>query len=491
MTLDAVVVGAGPNGLAAALTLARAGLRVQVIEAHQTVGGGLRSLPLTLPGFVHDYGSAIHPLAIASPAFRRWPLHAFGLEWVQPDAPVVHPLGDGSVTLERDLEATADGLGADGPTWIRLMRPLLNDWEGLLHDVLRPLPRVPRRPLTLARFGLRALPPAAALGQLLFRTPQARALWAGLAAHTAQPLTAPGTSAMTLALGLLGHAVGWPFPRGGAQAIADAMRAHLEFLGGSVVTGVRVGSAADLPPARVTLVDSSPAALLQLLGDRAPASYRAALQGYRYGPGIQKIDYALGGPVPWCDPRVARAATVHLGGTAQEVLRSEAQLTTQVSRHPYVLAAQHTLFDATRAPAGQHTFWAYAHVPNGSAEPIGDRIEAQIERYAPGFRDRVLARHVTTAPDLQAYSPVFQGGDFNGGLLDLWGLLARPVPTPTPYRTPVRGFYLCSSSTPPGGGIHGMPGFHAALAALKDEFGIQDSEGQAADPIRGSAEVRP
>ncbi|CAM3617753.1 phytoene desaturase family protein [Deinococcus frigens] len=476
MTLDAVVVGAGPNGLSAALTLARAGLRVQVLEAHDTVGGGMRSLPLTRPGFVHDYGSAIHPLAAASPAFRNWPLHAFGLEWVQPDAPVTHPLGGGSVTLERSLEATADALGADGPAWTALIRPLLNNWEGLLHDILRPLPRVPSHFFTLARFGIRGLPPAELLGRLLFRTPEARALWGGLAAHSVLPFSAPGTSAMTLVLALLAHSVGWPFPRGGAQALPDAMRAYLEFLGGSVVTGVRVTSAADLPPARVTLVDSSPGVLLGLLGDRAPAAYRAALERYRYGPGIQKLDYALSGPVPWADSRVARAATVHLGGTLDEVARSEAAAPTHVSPRPYVLAAQHTLFDSTRAPSGQHTFWAYSHVPNGSDEDIQQQMEDQIERYAPGFRGLILARHRTTAPMLQAYSPVFGGGDVNGGKGDLWGLLARPVLTSTPYRTPVRGFYLCSSSTPPGGGIHGMAGYHAALAALKDEFGIQDSE---------------
>ncbi|GGO27734.1 phytoene desaturase family protein [Deinococcus humi] len=476
MTVDAVIVGAGQGGLSAALTLARAGLRVQVLEAHETVGGGMRSLPLTLPGFVHDYGSAIHPLTAASPAFRKWPLHAFGLDWVHPDAPVTHPLGRGSVTLERNLEATADALGVDGATWTALMRPLLNDWEGLLHDILRPLPRVPSHFFTLARFGIRGLPPAQGLGKLLFRTPQARALWGGLAAHSVLPFSAPGTSAMTLVLALLAHAVGWPFPRGGAQAIPDAMRAYLEFLGGEVITGVHVTSAADLPPARVTLVDSSPAVLLDLLGDRAPNSYRAALKSYRYGPGIQKLDYALGGPVPWTDPRVARGATVHLGGTLDEVARSEAAAPTHVAERPYVLAAQHTLFDASRAPIGQHTFWAYSHVPNGSDEDIGRRMEEQIERYAPGFGDLVLARHRTTAPMLQSYSPVFGGGDVNGGKGDLWGLLARPVLGSTPYRTPVRGFYLCSSSTPPGGGIHGMAGYHAALAALKDEFGIQDSE---------------
>ncbi|PNY82715.1 phytoene desaturase family protein [Deinococcus koreensis] len=473
--LDAVVVGAGHNGLSAAITLARAGLRVQVIEAQDRVGGGLRSLELTRPGFIHDYGSAIHPLSVASPAFRQWPLHAFGLSWVQPPAPVAHPLDGGrSVTLERSLDATADGLGRDGPAYRRLMRPLLDDWEGLLGDILRPLPRVPGHPLTLARFGVRGLPPAEGLGRALFRTPEARALWAGLAAHSILPLSTPGTSAATLVLALLGHAVGWPFPRGGAQAIADALRGYLEHLGGEVVTGVRVRGPGDLPEARATLVDSSPRVLLDILGERAPAAYRRALEGFRYGPGIQKFDYALSGPVPWADGRVARAATVHLGGGADEIAASEAQAARRVSARPYVLCAQHTLFDPSRAPAGAHTFWAYAHVPSGSTADIRPQVEAQIERFAPGFQGRVLASRVTDAPMLEAFSPVFHGGDVNGGSGTLWGLLARPVLSATPYRTPVRGVYLCSSSTPPGGGIHGMAGYHAAYAALKDEFGLRE-----------------
>lgn len=470
--LDAVVVGAGHNGLAAAVTLARAGLRVQVLEAHAQVGGACSSAELTLPGFTHDVGAAIHPLTVASPAFRAWPLHAFGLEWVQPHAPVTHPLPGGSMALERDLDAAAHALGEDGPAYRRLMAPLLHDWEGLLHDILRPLVRVPSRPVTLARFGMRGLPSACAVGQTLFRTPQARALWAGLAAHTGLPLTTPGTSAMTLVLAMLAHAVGWPFPRGGAQAIPDALRTYLEFLGGEVVTGVTVRSMHDLPPARVTLVDSSPRALLDLLGDRAPGSYRAALERYRYGPGVQKFDYALSGPVPWTDPRVGRSATVHVGGSAQDIRGSEAR--PGHSARPYVLAAQHTLFDPDRAPPGRHTFWAYTHVPNGSAADVRPQVEAQLERFAPGFRGRILACTVTTAPELQAFSPVLRGGDVNGGVGTLWGLLARPNLALTPYRTPVRGVYLCSSSTPPGGGVHGMAGHHAALCALRDEFGIRD-----------------
>ncbi|WP_369409496.1 phytoene desaturase family protein [Deinococcus arboris] len=474
MKLDAVVVGAGPNGLSAAVTLARAGLRVQVLETHHQVGGGLQSRALTQPGFIHDYGSAIHPLAAASPAFRTWPLHAYGLRWVQPPVPAAHPLGAGAVLLHRDLDATAAGLGRDGPAWKRLLEPLLHDWEGLLDDILRPLPRVPRRPLTLARFGLRALPSADLLGRALFRTPEARALWAGLAAHTALPLTTPGTAAQTLVLALLAHAVGWPFPAGGAQRLADALHAYLTWLGGEVLTGVTVRGPADLPPARVTLVDSSPHVLLDLLGERAPARYRAALAHYRYGPGLQKFDYALSGPVPWQDERVALAATVHLGGHAPEIAAAEAVTTRCIPARPYVLSAQPSLFDPSRAPAGHHTFWAYTHVPSGSAEDAQAQVERQLERFAPGFGARVLARHRTTARQLESFSPVFHGGDVNGGAGDLWGLLARPVPTPTPYRTPVRGVYLCSSATPPGGGIHGMAGHHAALAALKDEFGIQE-----------------
>ncbi|ACO45622.1 NAD(P)/FAD-dependent oxidoreductase [Deinococcus deserti] len=473
--LDAVVVGAGPNGLAAAVTLARAGLRVQVLEAHARPGGGVSSAALTLPGFVHDVGSAIHPLAIASPAFRRWPLHAFGLDWIHPAAPVAHALSPShTVTLERSLDATVDALGSDGFAYRRLMAPLLQDWEGLLHDILRPLIRVPSHPLTLARFGLRGLPSADLTGHALFRTPEARALWAGLAAHTALPLSTPGTAAATLVLGVLAHAVGWPFPRGGAQAIPDALCAYLHFLGGEVLTGVTVHKPADLPEARVVLVDSSPQVLLNLLGDRAPAPYREALGRYRYGAGVQKFDYALEGPVPWADPRMNRAGTLHLGGPEQEVRTSEAGLHSGVSARPYVLASQHTRFDPSRAPAGGHTFWAYAHVPHGSSADISGVVEAQIERFAPGFGQRVRARHVTTAPALEAFSPVFRGGDVNGGAGTLWGLLARPTLGLTPYRTPLRGWYLCSSSTPPGGGVHGMAGHHAALTALRDEFGIHE-----------------
>lgn len=472
MKLDAVIVGAGPNGLAAAITLARAGLRVQVLEARNHVGGGLSSSPLTLPGFTHDFGSAIHPLAAASPAFRQWPLHAFGLDWIHPEAPVVHPLAERSVTIERDLYATAERLGLDGPAWLFTFEPLLEDWENLLDDILRPLPRLPRHTSTLAKFAFRGVPSAQWLNDTMFRTAEAKALWAGLAAHTCLPFKTPMTSAMTLVLGMLAHAVGWPFPKGGAQSLANAMQAYLEFLGGEVLTGVQVNSRADLPDARVVLVDSSPAELLKLIGNKVPALYRNALQRYRYGPGIQKFDYALSEPVPWLDADVKRSATVHIGGSAYEIAAAEATAGQHSVPRPFVLAAQHTLFDRSRAPKDKHTFWAYTHVPNDSNVSVQDHVETQIERFAPGFREIILAKHTTTAQHLQQFSPVFVGGDVNGGRGDLWGLLARPHLSVTPYRTPVKGFYLCSSSTPPGGGIHGMAGHNAALTALSDHFGI-------------------
>ncbi|GMA17446.1 NAD(P)/FAD-dependent oxidoreductase [Deinococcus metallilatus] len=469
---DAVIVGAGPNGLAAAVTLARAGLKVRVLERHARVGGGLSSAGLTLPGFVHDVGSAIHPLGFASPAFRAWPLHAFGLTWVQPDAPFGHVLEDGTgVVVERDLRTAAQNFGEDAEAWLALFGLLVDDWRGLLDDVLKPLPRLPRHPLTLARFGVRGVPPATWTARLL-KTPEARAVWAGLAAHSNLPLGTPSSGAAALLLGTLAHAAQWPFPRGGAQALADALAAHLCFLGGEIETGVEVRSMRDLPPARAVLVDSSPGVLLALLGDRATPSYRAWLRRYRYGPGLLKLDYALSGPVPWRDPSLRRAGTLHLGGSLENITHAEASVARGVApERPYVLAAQPTLFDPSRSPAGQHILWAYAHTPPGTPDTYAEVIQAQIERAAPGFRDLVLARHLTNSRQLQAFSPVFQGGDVNGGRGDLWGLLARPVPSPTPYRTPVSGVYLCSSATPPGGGIHGMSGYWAARAALRDVFG--------------------
>jgi phytoene dehydrogenase-like protein len=469
---DAIIVGAGPNGLAAAILLARAGLSVRVVEAADTVGGGTRTGALTLPGFRHDICSAIHPLGLASPFFRRLPLEQHGLEWIHPPAAVAHPLDDGTaVLLERSLDATAAGLGRDAVAYQRLMAPLVRDWDAIAAAILGPF-RLPRHPVALARFGLLALQPARLLADAVFRGERARALFAGIAAHAILPLEQPATAAFGLVLGALGHVAGWPLPRGGSQAIADALAGYLRALGGEIVVGERVDSLAQLPPSRAVLCDLTPRQLLRIAGDRLPPAYQRQLGRYRYGAGAFKIDYALDGPIPWRATACAQAATVHLGGTLPEVAASErAMARGQPAARPFVLLAQQSLFDAARAPAGQHTAWAYCHVPNGSTFDMSARIEAQIERFAPGFRDRILARTVTTPADLEAYNANYVGGDINGGQGDLLQLFTRPVPRLRPYRTPVPGLYLCSSSTPPGGGVHGMCGYWAARTALRDVFG--------------------
>lgn len=466
--LDAVVVGSGPNGLAAAIRLAQAGLQVTVYEAQGTIGGGVRSAALTRPGFVHDVCSAVHPMAAVSPYFRTLPLEHFGLDWVQPTVPLAHPLNDRSVLLHRSVEETAAELGKDGQRYLELTEPLLRAIEPLLRSVLAPLTQVPRHPLLMARFGLIALLPAAHLARR-FVTPEAQALIAGLAGHAVLPLTTPGTSAIALILGLAAHQVGWPFPRGGAQALTDALAGYFRSLGGEIVTGIPISRLAQLPPAHTVMLDVGPGQLLTLGGGPLPARYEAALRRYRYGPGVFKIDYALSGPVPWSDPRVALAGTVHLGGSLAEIRLAEAQVARgEHPERPYVLLAQHSAFDPSRAPAGQHTLWAYCHVPPGSTTDMTTRIEAQIERSAPGFRDLVIGRATRHAAAYQDYNPNYVGGDVNGGQATLWQLLARPVLSVSPYRTPWPGVYLCSAATPPGGGVHGMCGLHAAEAALSD-----------------------
>ncbi len=466
---DALVIGGGPNGLAAAITLARAGRQVVVYEARGTVGGGTRSAELTLPGFTHDICSAIHPLGVGSPFMRSLPLADLGVEWLESPAALAHPFDDGSAALLfRSIDATCSTLGADGSAYRRLMTPLAREWERVAPVILGPLRPTPQTLFPLAAFGLRALMPARMLARGIFRGERARALLGGMAAHGMLPLSAPASASFGLVLATLGHTVGWPLPRGGSQHIADALAAYLRSLGGEIVTNAEVRSLADLPPARVVLCDVTPRQLVALAGDRLPPSYRRALGRYRYGPGAFKIDYALDGPIPWRAAECAQAATVHLGGTLDEIEASEAAVARgAIPDRPFVLLAQPSLFDTTRAPAGHHTAWVYCHVPNGATEDMTARIEAQIERFAPGFGELVLARHVMTPADLAAYNPNDIGGDINGGAQDLRQLFTRPTLSLNPYATPAPGLYLCSSSTPPGGGVHGMCGYHAARAALR------------------------
>lgn len=468
MSYRAAVVGSGPNGLAAAITLARAGWQVDVYEANATPGGAVRSAELTVPGFIHDLGSAIHPLAVVSPFFRTLPLERYGLQFVASPAAVAHPLPGGAALLFRSLDETADALGADGPAYRQLLGPLVDAADDLFEETLKPMLRVPRHPVTLARFGIRGLPPAALLARTLFRGEAARALFGGLSAHSEVPLTQPVTSAYGLMLAVSAHVVGWPFPRGGAQAITDAMLAYLGHLGGRLHVNRPVERLEDLE-ADVHLLDVSPREFLRL-APHLPPAYARRLRHFRYGAGTIKLDYALSAPIPWSDPRTALAATVHLGGPLADLVRSEAQSVHRLPERPFLLLAQHTVFDPSRAPDGQHTAWLYGHVPGGYTPQPGDldRIEAQIERLAPGFREVVLARRVTTAADAQRMNRNLVGGDVGGGANTLLGTLVRPTLSASPYRTPLKGIYLCSASTPPGGGVHGMPGYHAALTALND-----------------------
>ena len=471
MPPDAVVVGSGPNGLAAAIVLARAGLKTVLREAQPTLGGGLRSAELTLPGYTHDVCSAVHPLAVSSPFFRSLPLGEFGLEWVQPPSPLAHPLDDGSAAmLERSIDATAAGLGEGGRGWRALHAPLVANWEDLAPDVLAPPIRIPDHPVLMARFGITALRSATSVARGLGGT-RARALFAGNAAHSFLPLEAAGTAAFGLLLSVTGHAVGWPIARGGSQRFADALLSCFRSLGGEIQAGAPVEHLDELRPARVVMLDLGPRQVARIAGDRLPARYRRALERYRYGAAAFKLDWALDGPVPWTAPECARAATVHLGGTLEEVAASEAaHARGGVHDHPFVLFVQPTLFDGSRAPAGRHTAWAYCHVPNGCTLDLTDHIERQVERFAPGFRDRILARSALTPAELERRNANLIGGDINGGMMDLPQILARPVLRPRPYRTPLPGVYICSASTPPGGGVHGMGGYHAAMTALAELF---------------------
>ncbi|MCM8794565.1 MAG: NAD(P)/FAD-dependent oxidoreductase [Candidatus Omnitrophica bacterium] len=468
---DVVVIGSGPNGLAAAITLARRKLSVLVIEACDTIGGGMRSKKLTLPGFTHDVCSTIHALGAVSPFFLTLPLSECGLEWIEPEAPLAHPLEkEPAVLLERSLEKTAGALDGDGRAWRRIFKPVAGNWRRMAEDLLGPF-TIPKHPVFFSRFGFHAIRSAAGLAHGAFKNKRAKALFAGLASHSILPLERPATAAVAIVLGALGHVAGWPVAKGGSQKLADALSIYLRSLGGEIQTGIEVRSLDELPKAKAIFCDITPRQLLQIAGNRLPERYRKRMERYRYGPGVFKIDFALSGPIPWEDPAVLRAATVHVGGTMEEIAAGEAAVWRgEHPEKPFVILAQTSLCDPTRAPTGKQTGWAYCHVPSGSTVDMSGRIIAQIERFAPGFKERILAAHTMTTKDFQEYNANYIGGDIIGGVQDLGQLYTRPASLLNPYSTPVPGLYLCSSSTPPGGGVHGMCGVHAARAALKQVF---------------------
>jgi len=471
---DAVVVGAGPNGLAAAIVLQQQGLSVLLLEGKSTIGGGMRSAELTLPGHSHDICSAIHPLAAGSPFFSTLPLEKHGLEFIYPPIAAAHPFDGGTAALlGGSVEETAATLGKDESAYLRLMQPLVRDWPEIASDVLGPL-HFPKHPLKLARFGLPALSAATVLAKR-FQTKEARGLLAGAAAHSIQPLTHLTTSAIALVLMIAAHGKGWPLPRRGSMAIADALASYFISLGGKIQTDFYVKSFDQLPSSHAVMLDLTPRQLLQLGGHRWSSLYQWQLEKYRYGLGIFKIDWALDDRIPFSAAGCRQAGTIHIGNTLEEITASE-QMTWEggYPEKPFVLLAQQSAFDPSRAPAGKHTAWAYCHVPNGSTRDRTAMIEAQVERFAPGFRERILGRHVMNTEQMEAYDPNYIGGDINGGVLDIRQLFTRPALRSSPYRTSAKGIYICSSATPPGGGVHGMCGYHAARRALKDVFGLKE-----------------
>ncbi len=472
---DAIVIGSGPNGLAAGIALQQQGISVLILESKDSIGGGLRSAELTLPGFIHDVCSAIHPLAAQSPFFASLPLKDHGLEYIYPEIAAAHPFDDGhAAVLAGTVADTAEKLGLDSYAYTKLMSPLVDSWSNLIPDILAPF-HFPRHPFDMAAFGLKALRPASGLVSL-FRTREARGLWAGMAAHSIQPLSNLATSAIGLVLLAASHRAGWPLPAGGSKEIANALASYFLSLGGKIETGVHVRTLSQLPSSRAVFFDLTPKQILEIAGDRFSPIYRWQLERYRYGMGVFKIDWALDGPVPFTAESCRRAGTVHLGNTFEEIASSEAfSAAGGHPEKPFVLFAQQSLFDTQRAPDGKHTAWAYCHVPNGSEKDMTDAIEGQVERFAPGFRDLIIGRHTMNTREVQAYNPNYIGGDINGGVIDLSQLYTRPVISFSPYRTSATGLYVCSSSTPPGGGVHGMCGYHAARQALKDVFKINIS----------------
>jgi len=473
--MDAVIIGSGPNGLAAAIALAQGGAKVLVLEAMDEIGGGIRTAELTLPGFAHDVCSGAYPLGILSPFFSTLPLADHGLTWVKPPASVAHPLlGEPAVLLSRPLDETARDLGADGARYRRWIAPFLDDPRGLIKDVLAPLGSVPRHPLSMLRFGLSAMRSASGLARGHFSGARARALLAGCGAHSILPLERMLSGAVALLFLITAHVEEWPVVKGGSIAIGRALASYLETLGGRIETGARVRSLADLPEARVYLFDTSPAQLAEIAGPVLPSRYLSGLRRYRYGPGVFKLDWALDGPIPWTDPRCLLASTVHVGGTLEEIAAAEAAVWRgEHPERPFVLMIQQSQFDATRAPQGKHTGYAYCHVPAGSAADLTSVVERQVERFAPGFRDRILARHSMTTGDFERHNPNYVGGAITGGVADLFQAFARPMARLDPYATPHPRVFLCSASTPPGGGVHGMCGYHAARSVLRRLPGLQ------------------
>lgn len=471
---DAVVVGSGPNGLAAAIALQQAGLRVKIIEAKSTPGGGMRSLPLTLPGFTHDVCSAVHPLAVYSPFFKTLPLQNYGLEWIYPKLALAHPFPDGKAAiLENSITNSAQSLENDAQAYINFMKPLTKMWDNIAPEILGPL-KFPSHPFDLARFGFYAMSSATGLAKRKFRYKYAKGLFAGLSAHSIRPLECTMTSAIGLVLAIVGHKIGWPFPKGGTQCLSDSLVSYFISMGGEIETDHLVKSYKELQFARIKLLDLTPKQILNISDLEFPASYRKQLTSYRYGPGIFKIDYALNEPIPFKAGECNQAATVHIGGTLEEIAKAEYDI--WKGKHPekpFILLSQHSLFDSTRSPQGKQTGWAYCHVPSGSTLDMTNVIEKQIELYAPGFKDVVIAKNTLNTAAIENYNPNYIGGDITGGVTDLKQLYTRPAIRFSPYTTPHPDIYICSSSTPPGGGVHGMCGFHAAKKAVKDHFNIK------------------
>lgn len=472
---DAVVVGSGPNGIASAIVLQQQGLNVKLIETHSRPGGGLRSAELTLPGFVHDVCSAIHPLGRYSPFFNSLPLHEHGLEWIYPELELAHPFDNGSAAvLNRSIQATAASLGGDAENYIKLITPLTNAWDDIARDVLGPPLKLPDHLLKMTQFGLQALSSATGLARRRFKNEAARGLFAGICAHSIRPLEESLTAAIGLVLTITGHKTGWPFPKGGSQSLTNALISFFTSIGGQLETGYKITSYNELEFAKVKIFDLSPGPLLQIRDLTFPERYRKQLQNYRHGPGVFKIDYALSESVPFKAPECNKAGTIHLGGSMEEIAYSESQV--WKGKHPekpFLLFSQHSMFDATRSPAGKHTGWVYCHVPKGSTVDMTSAIEQQIERFAPGFRDTIIAKSIMNTVELEQYNPNYVGGDIAGGVADLKQLYARPAFRISPYSTPMKDVYICSASTPPGAGVHGICGFHAARKALADHFNIR------------------